>query len=165
MIGYVKVELVEVGESYAIIDVAKIGYQVFLSNSSIMELPSKGTTVKLYTYMNVREDAINLYGFLTKDQLEIFKLLITVSGIGPKVAIGMLSALSPDDIRFAVLGEDTKTLTKAPGIGKKTAAKLILELKDKFDLETAFNQKLAKSQVDDKVTSATYSKRQEAIEP
>ena len=67
----------------------------------------KGTTVKLYTYMNVREDAINLYGFLTKDQLEIFKLLITVSGIGPKVAIGMLSALSPDDIRFAVLGKKT----------------------------------------------------------
>lgn len=92
--------------------------------------------------MHVREDAIGLFGFLTKDDLDMFKLLITVNGIGPKGALGILSAISADDIRFAVLAEDAKAIAKAPGIGNKTASKLILELKDKFKLETAFEQRV-----------------------
>lgn len=164
MIGYIKGELVEVEENYVIVEQGGMGYNISITNSSIMELPPKGSSVKLYTYLNVREDAISLFGFLDKDELVMFKQLITVSGIGPKSALGMLSAISPDEIRFAVLAEDIKTLTKAPGVGKKTAAKLVLELKDKFDLEEAFEQKLINNQRGDKLASNQYSKRQEAVE-
>lgn len=142
MIGYLKGELAEIKENYVVLEVGNIGYEVSLPSSAIMKLPSMGNTVKLFTYMHVREDAIGLFGFLTKDDLDMFKLLITVNGIGPKGALGILSFISADDIRFAVLAEDAKTIAKAPGIGNKTASKLILELKDKFKLESAFEQKL-----------------------
>ena len=102
-----------------------------------------GEELKLYTYLNVREDAMLLYGFLTRDDLKVFKLLITVNGIGPKGALGVLSAITPDDLRFAVLSDDVKTISKAPGIGTKTAKKLILELKDKLKLEEVFEERLA----------------------
>ncbi|MDF2513420.1 MAG: ruvA [Herbinix sp.] len=141
MISYLKGELAEVKENYVVIEVGNIGYEVYLPSSSIMELPSRGSNIKIYTYLHVREDAIGLFGFLTKDDLEMFKLLITVNGIGPKGAVGILSAISADDIRFAVLAEDAKLIAKAPGVGNKTAGKLILELKDKFKLETAFEQR------------------------
>ena len=88
----------------------------------------------IYTYMNVREDALQLFGFLDRDTLEVFKLLITVSGIGPKGAIGVLGTLSADDIRYAVMAEDAKTIAKAPGIGAKTASKVVIELKDKLKM-------------------------------
>jgi holliday junction DNA helicase RuvA len=141
MISYLKGELAEVKENYVVIEVGNIGYEVYLPSSSIMELPSRGSNIKIHTYLHVREDALSLFGFLTKDDLEMFKLLITVNGIGPKGALGILSAISADDIRFAVLAEDAKLIAKAPGIGTKTAGKLILELKDKFKLETAFEQR------------------------
>jgi len=163
MIGYLKGELEEIKESYVVIEVGNIGYEVYLPSSSILELPSKGTTVKLYTYLHVREDAIGLFGFLTKDDLEMFKLLITVNGIGPKGALGILSAISADEIRFAVLAEDAKTIAKAPGIGNKTASKLILELKDKFKLETAFEQKLI-NQAEKREASGIFGKKEEAIQ-
>lgn len=142
MIGYLKGEIAEIKENHVVIEVGNIGYEVYLPVSVIMELPPKGSTIKLYTYLHVREDAISLFGFLTKDDLDMFKLLITVNGIGPKGALGILSAISADEIRFAVLSEDTKAIAKAPGIGSKTAGKLILELKDKFKLEEAFEQRL-----------------------
>lgn len=163
MIGYLKGELNEVKESYVVIEVGNIGYEVYLPASAIMELPPKGSDIKLYTYMHVREDAIGLFGFLTKDDLEMFKLLITVNGIGPKGALGILSAISADEIRFAVLAEDTKAIAKAPGIGNKTAGKLILELKDKFKLENAFEQRLI-NQSDKKDTSGILMKKEEAIQ-
>ena len=163
MIGYLKGELAEVKENYVVLEVGNIGYEVYLPSSSIMELPSKGTAVKLYTYLHVREDAISLFGFLTKDDLEMFKLLITVNGIGPKGALGILSAISADDIRFAVLAEDAKAISKAPGIGSKTAGKLILELKDKFKLETAFEQKLI-NQSEKREGAGIFGKREEAIQ-
>ena len=97
----------------------------------------------MYTYLNVREDAMILYGFLTKDDLIVFKLLLGVSGIGPKGALAILSVMTTDDLRFAVLGDDAKAISKAPGIGAKTAQRLILELKDKLSLEDAFEQKLS----------------------
>lgn len=163
MIGYLKGELAEIKENYVVIEVGNIGYEVYLPSSSIMELPSRGTAIKLYTYLHVREDAISLFGFLTKEDLEMFKLLITVNGIGPKGALGILSAISADDIRFAVLAEDAKAIAKAPGIGSKTASKLILELKDKFKLETAFEQRLI-NQSEKKEGTGIFSKREEAIQ-
>ncbi|MDF2485923.1 MAG: ruvA [Herbinix sp.] len=163
MIGYLKGELAEIKESYVILEVGNIGYEVHLPASQIMELPSKGSTLKLYTYLHVREDAIGLFGFLTKDDLEMFKLLITVNGIGPKGALGILSAISADEIRFAVLAEDAKSIAKAPGIGAKTAGKLILELKDKFKLETAFELRL-QNQSDRREVSGVFGMRDEAIQ-
>lgn len=163
MIGYLKGELAEIKENNIVLEVGNIGYEVFLPSSSILSLPSRGSTIKIYTYLHVREDAINLFGFLTKDDLDMFKLLITVNGIGPKGALGILSAISADDIRFAVLAEDAKTISKAPGIGNKTASKLILELKDKFKLESAFEQRLLNQQ--DKISgSGALAKREEAIQ-
>lgn len=163
MIGYLKGELAELKESYVVLEVGNIGYEVYLPNSAILELPVKGSEVKLYTYLHVREDALILFGFLTKDDLEMFKLLITVNGIGPKGALGMLSAISADEIRFAVLAEDAKAIAKAPGIGNKTASKLILELKDKFKLETAFEQRL-NNQAEKREGAGLVGKREEAIQ-
>jgi Holliday junction DNA helicase RuvA len=163
MIGYLKGELAEIKESYVVLEVGNIGYEVYLPTSAIMELPSKGSTIKLYTYLHVREDAIGLFGFLTKDDLEMFKLLITVNGIGPKGALGILSAISADEIRFAVLAEDVKTIAKAPGIGNKTASKLILELKDKFKLEDAFEQRILNKE-EKQSGSGIFGKREEAIQ-
>ncbi|MDF2944487.1 MAG: ruvA [Herbinix sp.] len=163
MIGYLKGELAEIKESYVVLEVGNIGYEVYLPSSAILELPSKGSTIKLYTYLHVREDVIGLFGFPTKDDLEMFKLLITVNGIGPKGALGILSAITADEIRFAVLAEDVKTIAKAPGIGNKTAGKMVLELKDKFKLETAFEQRLL-NQSENKGGSGIFNKREEAIQ-
>lgn len=163
MIGYLKGELAEIKENYVVLEVGNIGYEVYLPSSAILRLPSRGSTLKLYTYLHVREDAIGLFGFLTRDDLDMFKLLITVNGVGPKGALGILSAIPADELRFAVLAEDTKTIAKAPGIGKKTAGKLILELKDKFKLETAFEQRFA-NQVGEQEGSGVFGKREEAIQ-
>ncbi len=163
MIGYLKGEIAEVKENYVVLEVGNIGYEVSLPSSAIMKLPSMGSTVKVYTYLHVREDVIGLFGFLTKDDLEMFKLLITVNGIGPKGALGILSFISADDIRFAVLAEDAKTIAKAPGIGNKTASKLILELKDKFKLENAFEQRLM-NQAESHGGSAIINLRDEAVQ-
>lgn len=142
MIAFIKGELDLVMEEGIIVENGGIGYEIRVPLSMMNQLPSIGGEVKIYTYMYVREDALNLYGFLTKDDLNIFKLLITVNGIGPKGALGILSTITPDDLRFAVLADDVKTISKAPGIGKKTASKLIIELKDKLKLEDVFEGKL-----------------------
>lgn len=135
MISYIKGEIVEVLEDRVIIDNQNIGYNILVPASMLDSLPGIGNKVKIYTYLYVREDAMNLYGFLTRDDLMIFKLLIGVNGIGPKGALGILSTVPPDDLRIAVLTDDVKTIQKAPGIGAKTAQKLIIELKDKLKLE------------------------------
>lgn len=103
-------------------------------------LPGVGEEVKIHTYLQISENGIGLYGFLTRDELNVFKMLITVNGIGPKGAVGILSALSANELRLAVLSDDDKAIAKAPGIGAKTAKKLILELKDKFHLEDALEE-------------------------
>lgn len=141
MLVYVKGELVSLSEDGIVVENNGIGYEIKVPMSVMNELPQIGSSVKIYTYLYVREDAQKLYGFLTKDDLSVFKLLITVNGIGPKGALGILSAITPDDLRFAVLSEDVKAISKAPGIGTKTASKLILELKDKLKLEDAFEQR------------------------
>ena len=111
-----------------------------MPTGSASRLPGVGENLKVYTYLQISENGIALYGFLTKDELNVFKMLITVSGIGPKGAVGILSALSANELRLAVLADDDKTIAKAPGIGAKTAKKLILELKDKFHLEDALEE-------------------------
>lgn len=142
MISYIKGALAKVWEDGIVLEANNIGYDIKMPLSSLEDLPRIGDTIKIYTYMHVREDAIGLFGFLTEDDLNMFKLLITVNGIGPKGALGILSAITPDNLRFAILSEDAKTITTAPGIGNKTASKLIIELKDKIKLEDAFEQKL-----------------------
>lgn len=142
MISYIKGELTEVFDEIIVVENNGIGYNIRVPASLLSRIPRVGTDVKVYTYLYVREDAMNLYGFLTRDDLDVFKLLITVNGIGPKGALGILSTITPDELRFAVLSDDVKLISRAPGIGSKTAQKLIIELKDKLKLEDAFEKKL-----------------------
>lgn len=135
MISYVRGELAAVEADKAVVDVGGVGYAVFMPQQSLALLPPAGSEVKIYTYLNVREDAMQLFGFLTRDDLEIFRLVIGVSGIGPKGGLNILSCLSPDELRFAVMSGDAKAISAAPGIGRKTAEKLIVELKDKLKIE------------------------------
>ena len=140
MITYIKGELILVEEDRIVVEVGGIGYSIFMPGQSMTMLPRVGNEVKIHTYLNVREDAMQLFGFLTRDDLKIFKLLIGVSGIGPKGGLSILSKLSADDLRFAVLSGDAKAICAAPGIGKKTAEKLIIELKDKLDIEDVLDR-------------------------
>ena len=135
MISYIKGELVELTENAIVLDHDVMGFLIMMPASILSKLPAIGSELKVHTYLYVKEDALDLYGFLTKDDLKVFRLLITVSGIGPKGALAILSTMSPDDLRFAVLAGDSKTISKAPGIGSKTAQKLIIELKDKLKIE------------------------------
>ena len=137
MIGYVKGILEEADDQCIIVDNHGIGYRIFVPGSFFSGAIPIGQEVKIYTYLNVKEDAMQLYGFATRDDLRVFKLLLGVNGIGPKAGLGILSALSADDLRFAVLADDAAAIAKAPGIGKKTAQKLILELKDKLANQSA----------------------------
>lgn len=135
MISYIRGELAEIEEDKVVVDVGGVGFGIHMPGRAAALLPMPGNEVRIYTYMNVKEDAMQLFGFLTKDDLSVFKLLIAVNGIGPKAGLNILSSLSPDDLRFAVVANDVKAIMSAPGIGKKTAEKLILELKDKLKLE------------------------------
>lgn len=145
MIAYIRgrLEYVDLEEGMAVLETGGIGYQILLSGRDLELLPSAGEEVRLYTYLQVRDDAFVLYGFFTREDRKLFGQLLGVSGIGPKGALGILSGLSADDLRFAVLADDAKTIAKAPGIGLKTAKKLILELRDKLSLEEAFEARLA----------------------
>ena len=137
MIASVKGKLEGVTADSVIIDVNGLGVEAIVPSNVINRLPRPNEDVKLHTYMNVREDAMQLYGFLEKEDLDFFKLLITVNGIGPKAAIAILSSMSTDVLTFAILSEDIKTIEKAQGIGAKTAKKLVLELKDKVGVINA----------------------------
>ena len=132
MFAYLKGILADVSEDNCVIDVHDIGYNVKISGQTIAGLPGIGEMVKIYTYTSVKEDAFQLFGFLRKDELDLFKVLITVNGIGPKGALSLLSALNADMLRMAIVSQDVKLISKAPGIGKRTAERLILELKDKL---------------------------------
>lgn len=146
MISFIRGTVAEMTESAVILEAGNLGYEIFMTASALDQLCRMGEEVKIYTYFHVREDAMQLYGFLSRDDLRMFKLLLGVNGIGPKAALGVMSGITSDELRFAVLSEDVKTISKAPGIGKKTAQKLILELKDKLKLEDAFELKLAHEQ-------------------
>ena len=142
MISYLKGTLEALEEDKVVIDVGGIGYGVFMSGQAMGLLPSIGKEVKIHTYLNVKEDAMQLYGFLNRDALSVFKLLIGVSGIGPKGGLGILAQLTPDELRFAVMSKDIKAISTAPGIGKKTAEKLIVELKDKLKIEDVLDHQV-----------------------
>lgn len=135
MYAFLKGKLAYVGEESIILDVHDVGYRILVSPASLAYLPQLGEEVKIYTYTSVREDAMWLYGFLNQDDLEIFKKLITVSGIGPKGGMAVLSVMNADALRFAIIAGDAKAIAKAPGIGAKTAQRVILELKDKVSIE------------------------------
>lgn len=135
MISYVKGSLIAIDENVVVVEAGSLGYNLFMPLSALEKLPRIGTEVLIYTYLQVREDAMNLYGFLNRQDLGMFKQLIGVNGIGPKVALGILSALSPDELRLAIISGDTKTLSRAPGVGTKTAQRMILDLKDRIRIE------------------------------
>lgn len=135
MIAYVNGIIDDIAEDNAVVDVGGVGFNIKISADTAARLPGIGEPVKLYTYTNVKEDAFQLFGFLSKNDLEIFKKCITVNGIGPKGALSILSTLDADALRFAILSGDSKAISKAPGIGARTAERLILELKDKIRID------------------------------
>ncbi len=137
MIAYIKGVLAELYEDSVVVEQGGVGFCIQIPASLFGMLPPRGSEVKLHTYLYIREDDMSLYGFLNRDDLTVFRMLLTVSGIGPRGALGILSTITPDDLRFAILSDDAKTIAKAPGIGVKTAKKLIIELKDKLKLSEA----------------------------
>lgn len=135
MIAFVDGEIDYIGLDHVVIDVGGVGYNVNISADTAARLPGIGEHIRLYTYTCVREDAFLLYGFLSRNDLEIFRKCISVNGIGPKGALSILSVMDADTLRFAILSGDTKAISKAPGIGAKTAERLVLELRDKVKTE------------------------------
>lgn len=135
MIGFVQGKVDAISEDNVVIDTGAIGYNVRISAKTAQELPGIGQEVRLYTYTSVREDGISLFGFLSRDSLDIFKKIITVNGIGPKGGLAVLSVMSADELKFAIISGNAQAITKAPGIGKKTAERVILDLKDKISVE------------------------------
>ncbi len=133
MISYIKGSLEQCGDGFIIVETGGLGYCVFVSPATLYSMPQQGTSIKIHTYLHVKEDDMVLYGFLHIEELALFQKLIRVSGIGPKGAMGFLSNLTPQEIVAAILSEDSKTLCKAPGVGKKMAQRVILELKDKLE--------------------------------
>lgn len=163
MIGYVKGILEEIEEDCVIVDVNGLGIRILTGGALASQMLALGSEVKIYTYTYVKEDAFQLYGFISKDELSLFKKLITVSGIGPKGAASILSAFSAEDLRYAIYAGDIKTISKAPGIGKKTAERLVLELKDKVELDYQADTLLGQL-ADESVGSAEPNNRKDAIE-
>ncbi len=137
MIGYIKGAVEGISADYILLECHDIGYQIYTSGMALARI-TMHQDMKIYTYLHVREDGVTLFGFPTTEELNTFKLLIGVSGIGPKVALAVLSALTVQELALAVMAGDTKTITKANGIGAKGAARLIMELKDKMQVEDAF---------------------------
>ena len=167
MIAYVKGELVQKQIGYVVIDVGGLGYKVFMSEPSIEEIGNIGDEVKVHTYYRVSEDDISLFGFNTQEELRMFELLISVSGIGAKTAIAMLACIEPSQFAIAVISDDIDTLKKIPGVGPKSAQRIVLELKDKMKKEQQIaeltNATLEQKSKIKKVIVAD-SKTQEAID-
>lgn len=134
MIASLRGNLLAVGTDYAIVEAGGVGYQIWAPRGVLGQLPEIGQEARLHTYLLVREDALLLYGFATTDERSFFELLLTVSGVGPKVALSLMSAIPLDQIQIAIATENAAMLGQVPGIGKKTAARLILELKAKVNL-------------------------------
>lgn len=135
MISYIRGTLTEISEDMIVVENANIGYNIFVPLSVIETLPRTGSEMMIYTHFQVREDGMSLYGFLSRQDLAMFRQLIGVNGIGPKGALGILSVLKPDDLRMAILADDAKAISRAPGVGTKTAQRVILDLKDKIKPE------------------------------
>ncbi len=156
MLAYIKGILEEINDDTIVVDCQGMGYMIYISQMDLNRLPAIGHPVKLHIHMSIREDDISLFGFLSKDALQLFRMLISVSGIGPKAGIALLSVLTVSDLQMAILSGDVKALTKANGVGTKGAQRVIVELKDKLsieellgasDMETASTEKVIASDV------------------
>ncbi len=155
MISFLVGILEEKRENQIVINVGGVGFELLISNNSLSTLPLIGETIKVFTYMGVREDGISLYGFSCNEERDLFYKLITVSGVGPKMAIQILSGLSISDLATAIIKEDTKLLSKIKGLGKKTAERICLELKDKISPTSENDSSFAESFDEDAVNMAT----------
>ena len=161
MYAYIRGKLEYKYNDCVVIEANGVGYEIITSLSTIEKLGSIGEEVKVYTTLYVREDVMALYGFSTREELKMFELLRTVSGIGPKVAVSVLSSISPSNFALAVITDDIKTLTKVQGVGKKTAQRMILELKDKIKKEQLTSLAVDQSEISD--MDGKSSKRTEAV--
>ena len=165
MIAYVNGIVEDITEDNVVLDVGGVGINVRISADTASKLPGVGEPAKLYTYTNVKEDAFLLYGFLSRNDLAMFKQCITVNGIGPKGALAILSVMDADDLRFAIMSEDTKAISKAPGIGARTAQRLVLELKDKISIDdTLISKEIAATAAGRTNISADSIQKKEAVE-
>ena len=166
MFYYISGKLSHLEPTFAVIDASGVGYKLIISGTTHAALPhhltpNEAPNVKLYTYMSVREDGIELFGFISEDELSCFKMLISVSGVGPKAAISILSELTPTKLAIAVCSDDKKAISRANGVGPKSAARIILELKDKLKNETAMDTDGTISS-EDFSTSTPSGKRKDA---
>lgn len=157
MFEFIIGDIVNIREDYVVIQNNGIGYKVFTTMNTIFDLEMGKKDQLLYTHLNVREDGLFLYGFSTEEELDMFKMLLTVSKIGPKIASGILSGLSPKKLKMAIYSNDLTQLCKAPGIGKKTAERMVLELKDKIDVSSIDDVEEIVEPVDDEAVQALVS--------
>ena len=168
MFYYISGALAHAEPGFAVIDAGGVGYKLTISQTTYDSLPAHLSTditpqVKLYSYMSVREDGVELFGFYSYEELSTFKLLISVSGVGPKVALSVLSYFTPEKFALAVVSEDSKALSKASGVGAKTAARIVLELKDKLSRELPSSMSVSAKTIDMQTTSsASKGKMSEA---
>jgi len=132
MISYLEGKILDKNEKFFVVDVSGVGYRIFSHSGILEKIPENGQNVKIWTHLYVREDAMDLYGFLNKEELEFFEILISISGIGPRSALGILEVASVSSLKQAIVSEDETFFTKVSGIGRKTAQRLILELKSKL---------------------------------
>lgn len=148
MYEYIKGIFKSIEKEYIVIECGNIGFKIFTSGSTISNMPAIDQQIKIYTHQIVREDFIGLYGFLTKDEISMFNLLISINGVGPKAALSLMSIANVSTLKYAIITDDDKLITKAPGIGKKTAQRIILELKDKIIVGGAMPKGTAISDID-----------------
>ncbi|MDY3928372.1 MAG: Holliday junction branch migration protein RuvA [Clostridia bacterium] len=149
MYYYIRGKYVLKGESFVVIDAGGVGYKIYTSASNLEKMPSYGSEITIYTHLHVREDAQDLYGFITKEEITLFLQLMSVSGIGPKAALSILSVTTPEQFALAVITNDVKTLTKAQGVGPKAAQRIILELKDKIKTADALPEDIKTAAIEE----------------
>ena len=164
MIAYVHGIVEDIAEDNVVLDVNGMGINVNISADTASRLPGIGEPAKIYTYTCVREDTFQLYGFLTRCDLDIFKKLITVNGIGPKGGLAILSVMNAENLRFAIMQGDAKAIAKAPGIGPKTAQRVILDLKDKIELDDSLIQREITQTAGGNPLIVDTPQKQEAVE-
>lgn len=169
MIHFIHGTLSDVADGLVVVEAAGVGYGIHVPASVIGALPPIGEDIKIYTYFSLTQNGVDLYGFLSPEDRAMFMMLLTVSGIGPKGALGILSALTPDDLRMAIVTGDSKAISRAPGVGNKTAQRVVLELKDKLDATEVFSSALDHSHgggaaVDAGAAAGVYGAQKEAVE-
>ena len=164
MIGYLRGEIAYISSELLILDVGGVGYNVRINEQFASKLPGIGNEIKVYIYTYVKEDAFLLYGFQDEDELTLFKQLIGVNGIGPKGALAILSIMSANDLRFAIYTGDAKAIAKAPGVGNKTAERVILDLKDKISIEDSLNNLSSDTENVEQSISCDNEMKKDAIE-